>query len=67
MTSEQALQRAKDELGGNAGIASHFDDLTSQAVSQWKKIPHKRLRKIAELMGVSPSELRPDLAEALAA
>jgi hypothetical protein len=36
-------------------------------VSQWKRIPHKRLQVIASLLQCDPAELRPDLAEALAA
>lgn len=67
MTPEAALAHAKQQLGGNAGIAQHFKDLTPQAVSQWKRIPHKRLQVIASLLHVEPRELRPDLAEALAA
>jgi hypothetical protein len=67
MTPEAALTHAKQTLGGNAGIASHFKDLTPQAVSQWKRIPHKRLQVIASLLQCDPAELRPDLAEALAA
>lgn len=67
MTPEAALTYAKDHLGGNAGIAQHFKDLSPQAVSQWKRIPHKRLKVIASLLQVDAAELRPDLAEALAA
>jgi DNA-binding transcriptional regulator YdaS (Cro superfamily) len=55
------------QLGGPAKVAAHFNDLSPQAVSQWKRIPQERVRKIAELTGVSPAQLRPDLAEALAA
>lgn len=67
LTPETALALAKDKLGGPAGIASHFDDLTPQAVSQWKRIPVMRVRRIAALLGKTPSELRPDLAAELAA
>ncbi len=67
MTPEAALTHVKTRLGGPAGIAVHFPDLTPQAVSQWKRIPHKRLKVIAALVEMDPAELRPDLAEALAA
>lgn len=65
--TDAPLETVKAQLGGPAGIASHFSDLTPQAVSQWKRIPHKRLKKIAELTGIPATELRPDLAEAMAA
>lgn len=66
MTAEQALADLKDKLG-NKGISSMFSDLTPQAVSQWKRIPHKRLRVISEKTGIPAKALRPDLSEALAA
>jgi hypothetical protein len=67
LTAEQALASLKKDLG-NAGIAAMFaDDLTPQAVSQWRRIPHKRLRVISEKTGIAAKDLRPDLAEALAA
>lgn len=67
MTPEAALAKAKKDLGGAAGIASHFPDLTPQAVSQWKRIPVMRVRKIASLLNLQPSDLRSDLAAELAA
>lgn len=50
------------QLGGPTKVAEHFDDLTSQAVSQWTRVPEERLAKVAELTGFSPAQLRPDLA-----
>ena len=51
------------KAGGPAKVATHFDDLTSQAVSQWTRVPDERLEKMAELTGYSPAQLRPDLAK----
>ena len=64
---DPGLEAVLSKLDGPAGVAKHFDDLTPQAVSQWKRIPHKRLKKLAEVTGIPASTLRPDLAEALAA
>lgn len=56
-----ALDRAKDALGGNVGIARALGGITPQAVSQWKKVPVERVRALADASGVSCSELRPDI------
>jgi DNA-binding transcriptional regulator YdaS (Cro superfamily) len=51
------------KLGGPTKVAEHFTDLTPQAVSQWTRVPEERLARVAELTGISPAELRPDLAQ----
>ena len=60
---DAALDRVKTALGGNVGIASKLGDLTPQAVSQWRRVPQGRVRKISELTGIPAKELRPDLAD----
>ena len=67
MSTAPDIKALIQKLGGPAKVAEHFDDLSPQAVSQWKRVPQERVRKIAELTGFTPAELRPDLAEALAA
>lgn len=51
------------EAGGPAKLAEHFSDLTSQAVSQWTRVPESRVEKVAELSGFTPAQIRPDLAQ----
>lgn len=58
---EHALKTAKDKLGGNAGLARALGDLTSQAVSQWKRVPGDRVLEVERLTGISRHDLRPDI------
>jgi hypothetical protein len=51
------------KAGGPAKVAEHFDNLTSQAVSQWTRVPEERLAKLAEVTGYTPAQMRPDLAK----
>jgi hypothetical protein len=51
------------KAGGPAKVAEHFPNLTSQAVSQWTRVPEDRLEKVSELTGYTPAQLRPDLAQ----
>lgn len=37
--------------------------VTTQAVSQWKRVPERHVRAVAALLGTTPERLRPDLAE----
>ena len=39
--------------------------ITSQAMSQWHKVPSDYLPKICELTGIAPAKLRPDMATVL--
>lgn len=58
---EQICERAKIEAGGPAALAKALGGLTSQAVSQWKKIPAERVLDVERLTGISRHELRPDV------
>lgn len=40
--------------------------ISRAAPGQWDDIPEKHIKRIAEITGVSPSVLRPDLAELFA-
>jgi DNA-binding transcriptional regulator YdaS (Cro superfamily) len=59
--SDDTLERVKQKLGGNAGVAAALGDLSPQAVSQWKRVPVLRVRQIEEATGISRHELRPDV------
>lgn len=52
---------AKTKAGGPAALAKAIGGVTSQAVSQWKKIPAERVLDIERLTGISRHELRPDV------
>lgn len=41
--------------------------ITPSAISQWSEVPADKVVKVAEFIGVHPSELRPDMFEPLPA
>lgn len=55
-----ALDRAIAIAGGTAALANWIG-VTSQAISQWKRIPPGRVIAIERATGVSRHDLRPDL------
>lgn len=52
--------------GSQAKVAAALGISTS-AVAQWKRVPAKRVDRVAEVLGVSIGELRPDLVQPAAA
>jgi YdaS antitoxin of YdaST toxin-antitoxin system len=60
MSKSAALKRAKDAVGGSSGLARLLG-VKSQAVSQWKQVPAKRVIDVEKLTQVPRHELRPDL------
>lgn len=54
-------EKAKNDAGGPAALAKALGGLTSQAVSQWKKIPAERVLDVERITGISRHELRPDV------
>jgi len=60
-----ALNKAKESAGGSVALAAALSaagpKLTSQAVSQWKRVPAERVIEVERLTGVSRHELRPDV------
>lgn len=60
-----ALDRAKEAVGGNVGLAKLLSDqghrITSQAVSQWDRVPADRVLSVESVTGVSRHDLRPDI------
>ncbi len=54
------LERAIKSAGGPAALAKAVG-VTSQAVSQWKQVPAKKVLQVEELTGIPRFELRPDV------
>lgn len=57
---ESALERAKGWAGGAAKLARLLG-ITSQAVSQWQRVPAERVLDVESLTGVPRYDLRPDI------
>lgn len=58
----EALERAKKAVGGATALAKAMnDELTPQAISQWKKVPAERVLDVERITGVSRHSLRPDI------
>ncbi|NBJ13225.1 transcriptional regulator [Microvirga arsenatis] len=59
------LTEAKEKAGGPVGLARLLNEIgveiTSQAISQWQRIPPARVLDVERVTGVSRYELRPDL------
>lgn len=58
---DEALELAKANVGGAVSLARALGNITSQAVSQWKRVPAERVNQVAALSGVSKHALRPDI------
>lgn len=62
MLMDQDIQEIIQKAGGASAVARSFDPpITSQAVSQWRRIPADRVLVVAKLAGVTPNLLRPDI------
>lgn len=55
-----ALSRAEAAIGGRRALADRLG-ITTQAISQWRRIPAERVLQIEAASGVSRHDLRPDL------
>jgi DNA-binding transcriptional regulator YdaS (Cro superfamily) len=53
-----ALKRA--DLSG-AELARRLGNITSQAISQWRRIPAERVLEVERVTGIPRHELRPDI------
>lgn len=62
---QEALDTAKQKAGGATDLSKAFAEkgieITSQAISQWKKAPPDRVLVIEQITGVSRHLLRPDI------
>lgn len=57
---DEGVRRIKACDGMVAKVAKHIG-VTYQAVAQWRRVPATRVLKVAEVTGIPPHELRPDL------
>lgn len=55
-----ALHRAKQAAGGVNNLARQIG-ITSQAISQWDRVPAERVLAVETATGVSRHDLRPDI------
>ena len=60
-TLPPGLRKAVDALDGTTSTLASKVGVSPQAVSVWRKVPEKHLRRIHRLTGVPLEELRPDL------
>jgi hypothetical protein len=57
-----ALEEAKRAVRGNTGLSRALnDEITPQAVAQWKHVPAERVLQVEKVTGVARHRLRPDL------
>jgi len=56
-----ALEMAKQRAGGAVALSRALGGITSQAISQWEKVPASRVLDVERLTSVSRYELRPDI------
>ena len=59
-----ALTEAKRAVGGPSGLARALgDEISPQAISQWKRVPADRAAAVERATGIPRHRLRPDLFE----
>ena len=56
-----ALENAKQAVGGASALARALGDISSQAISQWKRVPAERVLDVERATGISRHDLRPDI------
>lgn len=57
----EACLKAKEIAGGPSALAKAIGGVTSQAVSQWERVPVSRVLDVERVTGISRHELRPDI------
>ena len=60
LSLDDALDKAITAAGGAAALARHLG-ITSQAISQWDRVPVTRAAAVERLTGIPRAELRPDV------
>lgn len=61
MSMENSCEKAKEIAGGPSKLARAIGGVSSQAVSQWKKVPAERVLEVEKITGISRYDLRPDV------
>lgn len=61
MDSHRALTAALAAVGGPSALARLLGNITSQAVSQWRRVPATRVYAVEKATGISRRLLRPDV------
>ena len=60
MNFSDAVKRAISAGGGAVKLASGLR-ISSQAISQWRRVPAERVLDVERVTGISRHDLRPDL------
>jgi len=55
------IERLRTAGFGPAELARLLGNISSQAISQWRKVPEDRVVDVERVTGISRHELRPDL------
>jgi len=58
--TDRALKAAREKVGGSSGLARILA-ISSQAVSQWRRVPAERVIDVERATGIPRHELRPDI------
>lgn len=63
---DASIKTAIEKAGGPVAVAKRLTEagpkqITSQAISQWDRVPAERARDLSAIIGVPLHELRPDL------
>jgi len=54
------IQKIIAKAGGPVALARELG-ITHQAIGDWKKVPGTRVKQVAELTGLLPKTIRPDI------
>lgn len=57
----QVIDRLRSEGWTPAKLSAAMTEITPQAISQWRQVPHDRVIEVERVTGISRHELRPDL------
>lgn len=60
MERDECLDRLLQIRGATKRLAEGLG-ISTAAISQWERVPKERVQRAAEILGVEPSDLRPDL------
>lgn len=58
---DEKCSEAIEKAGGPVALAKAIGDITSQAISAWKRVPPGRVLDVEKATGISRHVLRPDI------